>query len=360
MCTTTKSDHQGLDTAPHPAKKATFRRGLSRNQEREMAALIAGGDQATRNRVVQANLGLVVTIAREFLGRGLPLDDLVGEGNLGLIRAAEEFDPEFGTRFGTYASYWVKEAIWDALINRTATIRLPAHMVRLLTKWRRTERTLCCERDHMPDFEEVASILGLSEVQKSLVRDARRAGQLALEGGADGEKAIRLQDEVTDRHAPVDSILEADDEWSSLKRKMERLNDRERTILALHHGLDGDRLSLRQVGSRLGLSGEAVRKIELGAIHKLGRDHDDRLAVSRSGGLTGRDCRVGGDRNGDHRRATAAPASRRGPAHVRVELNGRQAGRSGESSMRVHDRFPTRRSVGEESAMEIHGSQSLT
>ena len=89
--------------------------------------------------MVRANLPLVVKIARDFLGRGLPLDDLIGEGNLGLIRAAEDFQPRFGTRFSTYASYWIKQSIRHALINTTCTIRLPAHMVGLLTKWRRTE-----------------------------------------------------------------------------------------------------------------------------------------------------------------------------------------------------------------------------
>ena len=151
-----------------------------------MAVLIAGGDRAARNRMVQAYLGLVVVIRLRGsapCGRGLALDDLVGEGNLGLIRAAERFDPDFGTRFSTYASYWIREAIQDALTNRTATIRLPAHMVKLLARWRRAERTLAREGDHTPDFEEVAGSLGLSERQKSLVsshayasRSSRGAG----------------------------------------------------------------------------------------------------------------------------------------------------------------------------------------
>ena len=100
------------------------------------------------------------------------LDDLIGEGNLGLIRAAEEYDPRFGTRFSTYASYWIKQAIRHALINTSATIRLPAHMVGLLTKWRRAERSLCRELGRAPSFDEVASHLGLSESQKSLVAKA--------------------------------------------------------------------------------------------------------------------------------------------------------------------------------------------
>ena len=113
---------------------------LSAVEERVLADAIARGDRDARSRMIQANLRLVVKIAREYLGRGMVLDDLIGEGNVGLIRAAEDYDPRFGTRFSTYASYWIKQAIRHALINTTATIRLPAHMIGLLTRWRRAER----------------------------------------------------------------------------------------------------------------------------------------------------------------------------------------------------------------------------
>ena len=113
------------------------------------------GATGMRGRLIQANLRLVVKIARDYAGRGMGLEDLIGEGNLGLIRAAEEYDPRFGTRFSTYASYWIKQAIRHALINTTTTIRLPAHMYGLLTRWRRAERSLCRERGSAPSFEEV-------------------------------------------------------------------------------------------------------------------------------------------------------------------------------------------------------------
>src|SRR6185312_16527114 len=112
-----------------------------------LAEAIARGDRDARTRMIRANLRLVVKIARDYVGRGLVLDDLIGEGNLGLIRAAEEYNPSFGTRFSTYASYWIKQAIRHALTNTTATIRLPAHMVGLLSKWRKAERALTREFD---------------------------------------------------------------------------------------------------------------------------------------------------------------------------------------------------------------------
>ena len=115
---------------------------LSAAEEIALAQAIASGDLPARNEMVSRNLGLVHTIARAYAGRGLDTDDLVGEGNLGLIRAAEDFDPRFGTRFSTYAGYWIKQAIRHALTNTTATIRLPAHMVTLLSKWRKAERSL--------------------------------------------------------------------------------------------------------------------------------------------------------------------------------------------------------------------------
>src|SRR3954451_24945123 len=134
---------------------------LSAAEERELAEAIARGDRVARARMIQANLRLVVKIARDYLGRGMVLDDLIGEGNLGLIRAAEEFNPRFGTRFSTYASYWIKQGIRHALTNTAATIRLPAHMVTLLSKWRKAERAMYRDLGRMPGFDEVADALGL-------------------------------------------------------------------------------------------------------------------------------------------------------------------------------------------------------
>src|SRR5262249_10803400 len=142
--------------------------GLSGDEERRLAARIAAGDREARNALVGANLGLVFRIARSYAGRGLMMEDLVGEGNLGLIRAAEEFDPRFGTRFSTYAAYWIKDAILSALINTTTTIRVPAHMVKLLMKWRRVELSLSRTWGRAPRFDEVATALGLSALKRRL------------------------------------------------------------------------------------------------------------------------------------------------------------------------------------------------
>jgi len=145
---------------------------LTAAEECELATAIARGDGDARTRMIQANLRLVVRIARDYVGRGMVFEDLIGEGNLGLIRAAEEFEPRFRTRFSTYASYWIKQSIRHALINTTSTIRLPAHMVGLLSKWRRAERALFREQGETPSFSDVATLLGLSETQKSLVASA--------------------------------------------------------------------------------------------------------------------------------------------------------------------------------------------
>src|SRR5271165_4689291 len=152
---------------------------LSAAEERDLAEAIARGDRDARSRMIEANLRLVVKIARDYLGRGMLIDDLIGEGNLGLIRAAEDFDPGFGTRFSTYASYWIKQSIRHALINTTSTIRLPAHMIGLLTRWRRAEQVLRRERGSVPSFDDVALVLGLSECQKMLVANARQALRLS-------------------------------------------------------------------------------------------------------------------------------------------------------------------------------------
>ena len=261
---------------------------LTAAEERSLAEAIARGDVNARARMIQSNLRLVVKIARDYLGRGLVLDDLVGEGNLGLIRASEEFDPRFGTRFSTYASYWIKQAIRHALINTTATIRLPAHMVGLLTKWRRAERALTREFGVAPTPDQVAVSLGLTESQRELVEKARRATQLRSEsGGGDADGGWSPDESSASREAP-DAMLEADDERKDLLRRMERLDDRERSILALRFGLEGELpLTLKEVGRRLGVTREWVRKIELRAVRKLddsaGPDEPGSLRTRRTG-----------------------------------------------------------------------------
>jgi RNA polymerase primary sigma factor len=271
MISTVKTDDDvTVVMSPSVPEVPPARGGLSAQEEHELAARIAAGDRESRNRLVQANLGLVGTIAREFLGRGLHFEDLVAEGNLGLIRGAEEFDPRFGTRFSTYAAYWIKEAIRYALINTTATIRLPAHMMGLLTKWRRGERKLCRENGCSPSFEEIASSLPLSEVQKTLVRRALDAGRIRLESSYSTGPSDHLFGELTDRSDCADERAEAEEERAALWRLMRRLDARERAILTFRYGLEGDVLTLKEIGRRLGLSREYVHKLEVRALRKLG------------------------------------------------------------------------------------------
>ena len=244
---------------------------LSAAEECSLARAIAGGDLEAKSRMIRANLRLVVKIARDYAHRGMSLDDLIGEGNLGLIRATEEFDPGFGTRFSTYASYWIKQAIRHALTNTSATIRLPAHMVLLLSKWRKAERAFYREFGHSPTSDQVAVTLGLSEPQRVLVERARKASQLRIEGG-DDENGWS-PDEAGDGREGPDAAMEADDDRRELLGRLDRLDDRERTIISLRFGLEGDApMTLKEVGQRLGVTREWVRKIEVRAVKKLDGD----------------------------------------------------------------------------------------
>jgi len=243
---------------------------LTASEECALADAIARGDRDARTRMIQANLRLVIKIARDYVGQGIVFEDLVGEGNLGLIRAAEEFEPRFGTRFSTYASYWIKQSIRHALINTTSTIRVPAHMVGLLSKWRHAERALCREQGHAPSFNDIATHLGLSETQKSLVANACRARQVKLESTMAHDAGQWLPVEEWDQYEPPDATLEADDERLTLLRRLEGLDPRERVILTLRYGLEGEApLTLKEIGRRLGVTREWARKIELRAVRKL-------------------------------------------------------------------------------------------
>jgi RNA polymerase primary sigma factor len=196
-------------------------------------------------------------------GRGLERADLAGEGNLGLIRAAEDFDPRFGVRFSTYAAHWIKQAIRHALTNTTATIRLPAHVVTLLSKWRKAERSLSRELGQAPTFEQVAMTLGLTDAQRRLVGHALRTRWVQGEGAGD--------DQAGDGQSGPDASLERAETADDLRARMAaRLDAREREIITLRFGLEGgEPLTLKEVGRRLGFTREWVRKIEGHAIGKL-------------------------------------------------------------------------------------------
>jgi RNA polymerase primary sigma factor len=242
---------------------------LTASQECSLADAIAHGDQNALGKLVEANLRLVVKVAQDYVGRGLTLDDLIGEGNLGLIRAAQKFDPRFGVRFGTYAVYWIKQSIRLALSNSTAMIRLPAHILGLLSKWRKAERALSVELARAPSFDEVSASLGLSESQKRLLQEAQRARQIKLESTVGLESGHWSSLASCESSIPAAVGADLEDEFS-LRSRLECLDGRERMVLSSRYGLDNEPpLTLREIGNRLGVTREWVRKIELKAVGKL-------------------------------------------------------------------------------------------
>lgn len=249
---------------------------LSAKEEKELAVRIGNGDTAARDRMVRANLRLVVNIARGYSGKGLGLQDLIEEGNLGLMRAVEGFDPAMGTRFSTYASYWIKQSIKRALINTGKTIRIPAYMVELLSKWRRASSRLTEELGRGPTPEEVARVLGLPKKKLPIIKKAIKIYN-ATPQTDQTEAGWTLGDMVMDEDqlSPDEALVEND----SLRHVLEMLksmDEREATILKLRFGLGGvEPRTLKEIGQELGLTRERVRQIETEALGKLAASLDD-------------------------------------------------------------------------------------
>ena len=247
-------DNSGADSLQVYFKEIRDESLLTSAEECSLAEAIAGGDKDARwsENDSGQTCGFGGRRSQRDLhgGRGMVLEDLIGEGNIGLIRATEEFEPRFGTKFDQPAAPpGSNKSIRHALINTTSTIRLPAHMVGLLTKWRRSERKLCRDLGRTPSFDEVASHLGLSETQKSLVAKAHQARQLKLESSVAVGAGWRSLSGSDDRSTAPDAVLEAGDEWNILWSRIERLDARERTILVLRYGLEGaSPLTLKEIG----------------------------------------------------------------------------------------------------------------
>lgn len=244
---------------------------LTAEEEFHYGRLAREGDMAARNRMIESNLRLVVKITRRYHNRGLPLLDLINEGNLGLMHAVEKYEPERGFRFSTYATWWIKQSIERAIMNQTRTIRLPVHVIKELNIYLTAAKKMTRDLGREPSAEEVAKHLDLpvSEVKQALhlVDDAVSADTLV--GGEDGGKP--LLDMIADPSVsnPMESMAE-EDMTNSLTLCLNQLDSRQREVVCRRFGLEGfERQTLEEVGEAVGLTRERVRQIQLLALKEL-------------------------------------------------------------------------------------------
>jgi RNA polymerase nonessential primary-like sigma factor len=243
---------------------------LSAEEEVYFSRLSLKGDEAARKRMIESNLRLVVKISRRYLNRGLALLDLIEEGNLGLIRAVEKFDPERGFRFSTYATWWIRQTIERGIMNQTRTIRLPIHVVKEINVYLRAARHLTQILDHEPSCDEIAEMLDKPvEDIKRMMGLNERVTSVDIPMGREGEKS--LLDAIPDENNTDPSELLQDEEVrGNIDAWLVKLTDKQREVLERRFGLHGyDISTLEQVGEQIGVTRERVRQIQIEALKRL-------------------------------------------------------------------------------------------
>lgn len=245
---------------------------LSKEEEIELAARIKKGDRAARDHMISANLRLVVKIAHDYNNFGLPLLDLISEGNIGLVKAVERFDPSKGGKLSTYAAWWIKQSIKRALANQSKTIRLPVHLVDRIAKMRKITAELAEELDREPTDEEIAYMMDLPVNKVAHLKSVSvRPSSLDAPVGEDGDTTFGELVGDENETSPLENLQDKSVS-NDIKSVIGQLEDREAEIIHLRFGLDGNHpLTLEDVGERFDITRERVRQIQNIALHKMRR-----------------------------------------------------------------------------------------
>ncbi|MBT8150865.1 MAG: RNA polymerase sigma factor RpoS [Gammaproteobacteria bacterium] len=271
---------KSLDATQMYLNEIGFSPLLSADEEKHYARLALSGDEAGRKRMIESNLRLVVKISRRYLNRGLSLLDLIEEGNLGLIRAVEKFDPDRGFRFSTYATWWIRQTIERAIMNQTRTIRLPIHVVKELNVYLRAARELSQKLDHEPSADEIADLLDkpVTDVKRMLKLN-ERVTSLDAPIGHESDRTI-VETIADTRVSDPSEILQDSNLRNSVNRWLDDLSEKQREVIVRRFGLRGhETATLENVGAEIGLTRERVRQIQVEALRRL-------KEVMRSEGLS--------------------------------------------------------------------------